>query len=443
MTSLLLILALAGPAPGVEPVADTDSDGVSELPSPPEDASEGTPRARPTVSLVADDALREWLVVRLLDDGYALTASPDAAQVELTIASQPEGGWVVTATGASTVSFEVAQATDRAVIQLEVLHHCLDALEDVTPREGTERGPAARFSVAENSPDSLAAELAREVLASGVTLVPSGREAELQVCGEQRPGEASPRVVVIDGAAQCPWPVDGALGQGVDTLPDTQRRIAEALAGAQEEEAIEEAPEPQWSEARLPEDAETPPALKPPPKPAEPVVTPWEGASWVLRGGVAAGVVGREPKTDALLLASATLGREPGLGGWFELHVRPSTVTGRFRVVEVMPALGGQVRPLVIGRFSTLAGALVGADVHRYWLRAGDASNRGVHVAVSFEGMLGAAFAVWRRHEVQLMLRVGDSPRRVHRAGGDLFWRRSAIRVGATIGFTFGKELGA
>lgn len=429
----------ATPAPEV--AAETEATSATETeagsvtdatPEPDAEAAVATPATPlPTVRLVAEDAQREWLVVRLLEDGYPLTASPEAAQIELAISARAEGGWSVTATGESSASFDVAASNDQAVTQLELLHHSLDALEDVTPRASGQPLPAARFSVAEHAPASVGSQLAAEVLAAGVTLVPSGAQAQLHVCGEQRPGEAWPRVVVVDGRAQCPWPLDVAPGT------DTRRAIAEAMEGDESEPWVPEVVDmPQESEDERPPGLES----EPPPRRGR---TLMRNAPWVVRGGASIGPVVRGRTVDTLLTADLHIGREPGLGAWIEFQIRPATVTGDFRVVELMPAIGGQLRPLEIRRFSLLLGALVGVELHRYRLRPEGIATAGLDVGWSSEAMLGAAFAVWKRHEVQLGLRVGRGAGREHRFNGERIWGRRAARVGVTLGFMFGKELGA
>ena len=151
------------------------------------------------------------------------------------------------------------------------------------------------------------------------------------------------------------------------------------------------------------------------------------------------GFTARTAVADAVFGGSLTIGREPGMQAWIDLQVRPINVVGAFQVIEVVPAAGFQVRPLKVGRLSLLVGALLGPEVHSWQLRSGGQTSRGRHVSASLEGALGFAFEVWKRHEVQLAFRAGGSNERVHSVSGREIWSRTALRVGATAGFMFGR----
>lgn len=436
MLSLLFISSLAG-APAPLEVTEPAPSSVQGQGA----AADSVAAARPTVHLVVDEALTEWLVVRLLEDGYPLTASPAAAHVELTVTADAEGSWSVTASGQTTVAFDVEAATDLAVIRLELLHRSIDALEDVVPVVPAQpHSVHISLAVTEASPPSLAPQVAAGILAAGATLVPAGAPAQLRVCADQRVEEQEARVVVIDGESECDAE---SLERSVALLPSTtplvaaaMATLAEADAGAQE--AADAEPEEGVPVVMEPvEDRELPPGLEA--KPSR-IQTPRAGAPLVVRGGIAAGVIGRISVADALLAASASIGKEPGIQAWLEVQVRPANVVGPLRVVEYFPALGFKVRPFSVGRVSLEMGALLGPEIHRFRLRAEPVSVRGTHISGSVESALGVAIAVWKRHEIHLAMRAGASSERIHRVEGQEVWRRRALRFGATVGFTFGKE---
>lgn len=437
MTLLLQLLLCAG----VSPAPTAPQDGA-----PTATSAEETDR-RPSVHLGVDGALTEWLVVRLLADGYPLAASPEEARVELSVRPSEEAGWVVTATGASTVTFQVEAAADPAVTRLELLHRSLDALEDVEPNTAVDP-PAATvaLSVAEEASPELAAQVAADILAAGATLVPAGSDAQLQVCAEGRPGSEGARISVIDGGADCATTEEPGAGVfDAVHFASTTQRVEAAIAELHAEETpteptpVEPTVEPP---PRSPEkDDERPPGLEP--EPPSRVVTPDGRSPPILRGGVAFGMLARITNIDPVFLGSAMIGREPGLQGWLEFHVRPATVTGPLTIVEVFPAVGVQSRPVAVGRFAFIAGGLVGADVHRWQLRAQGSTTQGTDVSLSGELMLGVAIAVWKVHEVQLSFRAGGSPERVHTFDGEEIWSRHPLRVGLTAGFMFGRKLGA
>lgn len=428
MSSLFFFLALAGAAPLAVTAPDADAEAI-------------TPSERPTVHLVVDEGFSDWLVVRLLEDGYPLAASSSAAQVELIVTASDTGGWSVTAVGESTSSFAVETASDPAVMRLELLHRSLDALEDVAPKPASESHPATVvFSVAEDASPELAPQVAADILAAGATLVPAGHSAQLRVCADPSgPGQAA-QISVVEGALAC----DAARDQEPNTGSTTQQVVAAMAAlDSKDTEAAEEAepePEPEVVAPVEPAvDPERAPGLEP--EERRPVLVANGRAPYVIRGGPSVGLVGRLAVVDAVFGASMTIGREPGMQGWLELQLRPMNVVGPFQVIEVVPLIGFQIRPVKARRFSMLAGALLGPEVHSWQLRVDGATSRGAHVSASMEGAVGFAVEVWKHHEVQVTFRGGGSNERVHRLGGREIWRRNAMRLGATVGFMFGRPL--
>ena len=450
MSSLLLSLMFAAGSPA--PDAAESGPSLPQERSADAERADGTPSVtRPVVHVVVDEALEEWLLVRLLEDGYPLAASADAAEVELTVTSSAQGSWRVTAVGASTVAVDVATDTDLAVIRLELLHRSLDALEDVEPRTLEQpKTTAVSFAIADASAPALAARVATEILAAGATLTPQGTAAQLHVCAEQAEGEASPRVVVLEGTGDCTWPLPTAdVDAGVPRFPSTTRQVEEAMAALHAPEPEPPEPEPQPEPPEPVEDSESAPGLKPPPEPESTspdendlLLAPTPGARVMLRGGVGLGLVGRIADIDSVIAASMTIGKEPGIAGWLELQVRPATVVGALRVVEVVPAAGLQFRPLVYRRFSVFTGALLGAEVHRYRFEVDGERTSGLHTGVTVEGALGLAMSVWKRHELQLSMRVGQGVRRAHDFEFETIWSREGFRIGAMLGFAFGRKVG-
>lgn len=438
MPSLFLILALAGAPAPTEPSEPVRTDAGPQAPTP----------QRPTVHLVVDEAFSQWLVVRLLEDGYALTTSPAAAHAQLAVDENGEGGWTVTATGGSTVIYDVEPATDAAVLRLELLHRSIDALEDVALAVPARPQPAVSLSVSESSPPSVAPRVAAGILAAGVTLVPAGTPAELRVCAEQGSQDEALQVSIDEEDGDCEAGVgSGDVVSGAAVLPSTRSLVAAAIAKlsvTEPSEELEEAtlekadPDPAVPPAPGPqEDPERPPGLESSPTPAR-ARTPLAGAPYILRGSVAAGFLSRGPATDALVATSLTIGREPGIRGWLELQARPVAVVGPLRIVEIVPAVGFKLRPLTVSRVSLETGLLLGGEIHTYQLRAEPVTDRGTHAALSVEAALGVAIRVWKLHEVHIGLRLGRGPERIHRVQGTEVWRRAAFRIGATAGFSFG-----
>jgi len=422
MTSLLLFLALVGAAPVAETAPDADVDV--------------TPSARPTVHLVVDEGLTEWLVVRLLEDGYPLAASPAGAQVELIVTASDTGTWSVTAIGNSTSTIAVESSSDPAVMRLELLHRSLDALEDVEPKPSAESQPATvAYAIAEGSHPELAPRVASDILAAGATLVPAGGAAQLRVCANQPDPSQVARISIVEGSMDC-----GAVADGSG---DVTEQVSAAMAALMwsEAEVVESAePEPEPEEVAEPAvDPERAPGLEP--ERRRHVVVANGRAPYMIRGGPSVGMIARTTVVDAVFGASMMIGREPGMQGWVELQVRPINVLGQFHVVEVQPAVGFQLRPVKAGRFSLLAGALLGPEIHTWQLRRNGGTSQGALVSVSLEGALGFAIETWKQHEVQVTFRAGGSNGRTHSLDGQEIWRRAPVRVGATVGFMFGRRL--
>lgn len=444
MVMQFLIWALIGaPAPAAVPQTDPAAAAAEPSDAPADAVGETpTPKTRPTVNLVADEAMTEWLVIRLLEDGYPLVAYPAAAHVELTVVSSPEGNWTVTAKGQSTVSFEIEPAADPAVTQLEVLHRSFDALEDVEPGAPVRPQPAAvSLSVTESSPPTLAPQMALGVLAAGARLVPPGQAAEFQVCATQE-AEASPQMSLVEADAECdPAAAAGTAAPVGAVVSRSAAIVAVAMAGALDAEPppTQEVPEPAPPPAPEPAtDSERAPGLEPTPRRG---ITPLVGAPLVVRGGVSAGLIGRVEFVDALLTASMTIGREPGIQGWLEVQVRPVSVVDPLKIVETFPAAGLKFRVVTIRRFSFDIGALIGPEIHTYVLQDSRVQTGGNDVGASAESVLGFAFKVWKEHEIQCLLRVGTGKERVHRFDDQVLWQRNNLRVGATLGMAFGRKL--
>lgn len=434
MSSLLLLLMLTSISAPVD---------TTEIRSSVEDVEAATVQPRPRVYLVVGEALAEWMVVRLLEDGYPLTASAKNAHVRLALVADAEGRWTVTATGRSKVVFDVEAATDPAVVRLELLHRSLDALEDVVPMARAAPQPVAvSLDVDELSP-TFAPQIAAGILAAGATLVPHGVAAQLRVCTNQHPDEKTPRVFTVDGHRTCQAaPAPQSVESNAALLPTTTRVVATAMAKLGGTNAEVDATAQDVSNRTVPvapepeQDADQAPGLGGTDPDTEPL-----GAPFMLRGGVSGGLIGRVVAVDAVFAGWMTLGREPGLQGWAEFQARPIGSTTQFAVVELVPAFGLKFRPLSVRRFSLEMGGLLGAEIHAYRLRGPQGRAQGRHVAVSADSALGFAFEVWKRHEVLFALRVGGGSERIHHVDGLEIWRRRGLRVGAMVGFSFGKEL--
>ena len=421
--------------------------------------------------------LFDWLVVRLLAEGFSVTAQRDRAQVELTVAPRESdvGGWQVSASGLSTRRFEVTAAEDPGIARLELLHRSVDALEAVQPR--ADRGdrrqtPAFALSVvAEPSPkrrSALESAIAVAVLHAGGDLAPRTHADQL-VCAVS--GSRPPQIQLVSAADECAdgptvsaslaSPTDPDIGAGLDSaaiVRRTESLIASALT-ASELTASALTAVPAEVDADATPDA-APAKLKPAARDEERapglgdssrrdgVEDPvrWRNAPRVLRGGVGVGVLARSNAADLMVAASGMYGREPGVSGWLDVQVVPSRGPN-LQVVETTPAAGLRIRALTLGRISLDAGALLGVQLHSYTLTVIESSgfvarDRATMADFAAKAMLGVSVRLWRDSEFIALLRGGAVGRaRDHRLNGTTLWSRGAWFFGASVGVNFGRKL--
>jgi hypothetical protein len=405
-------------------------------PAPAGDAA--APRVRVVAGNAEDSALYDWLVVRLLEEGYAVAGS-DGAEIDLTIWPTEHHGWTVRAHGNTSENFGVSIGDDEAVARLELLHRAVNALESVEPRDRPEDAGARAFAIelaptiAGEEQATIESEIALAVLDGGGSLSPDRASASFVVCAG--PQESETRVDLVAADEPCPVP-DPA---GEDLAPPraaTQQLVEAALLSKAEPPAPEPVPEP-------PHDDERAPAAEPRDPPPVSEQRRWGHAPLVLRGGPMVGVIGRLTEADAVVGASMLIGREPGVSAWIDLQLWPSTMRGEpLFVFETLPAVGVRLRPLTKGRFSIDLGALVGMQTHSYRFAGLNGRDRGFALDWSLEGAAGFSVRLRREHEMQVLFRVGRSGRRRrHTSEGFTEWLREAWRVGATLGFTFGRRL--
>jgi hypothetical protein len=425
---MILFAVTTASSPGSGDPAASDSD------APP-------PRVRVVTTLpevTEGSSLYDWLVVRLLEEGYAV-AGGDGAEIDLTIWPTAHHGWTVRAHGKTSENFGVSIGEDEAVARLELLHRAVDALESVEPRDRPEDADARAFAI-ELAPTfdadrqvEVESEIALAVLDGGGSLAPDRSAAKFAVCAA--PAEDATRVHLVTADEPCPVPETSAA-----ELPPAgelaQQLVAAALLARDDEAVPEPVPEPAH-------DSERPPAREPRLWSAPEPRRTWANAPLVLRGGFSVGVIGRIQPPDAVVAGSLLIGREPGLSAWIDLQLWPSTGGPGLFIFETLPAVGVRVRPVMGRSFAFDLGALVGVQTHSYRFRLEEDTASGIAVDASFEGAVGYSVTLWRDHELQMLFRFGRSGRRRSHIHPDdrVLWEREAWRVGATIGLMFGRRL--
>jgi hypothetical protein len=370
----------------------------------------------------------DWLVGRLLEEGFAVTAGDDA-EIDLTIA-QADRSWEISAQGETSERFAVPIDHDEGVARLELLHVAVGALESVQPRAVAGRKDDRAFAIeladtfASEARAAVLAELARAVLDGGGSLAPHRGSAAFVLCASL--GDRAVAVEVRDATEPCP------IAAEVEPIAVRERArnvVAAVLVDDAEQTVAAATPAQDWERAPLGPRA---------PERSEPRRR-WSNGALMVRGGASTGVVARVRAPDAVVAASMFVGTEPGVALWLDMQVWSSTTRrDRLFVLELLPAVGVRVRAWTRGRVSLDLGALVGVQVHGYRFK-GDA---GIGSDWSVEGAAGFAVRLWREHELQLMMRAGRIGReRWHKIDGVTAWHREPWRVAATVGLTFGRRL--
>jgi hypothetical protein len=386
----------------------------------------------PRVRVVAArDAVADWLVGRLLEEGYTVTGAADA-QIDLTLA-RADRSWELRADGATSERISVPIDDDEAVARLELLHLAVDVLASVQPRV-SETSAVGSFAI-ELAPvfapvlhTAIEAELARAVLDSGAALAPVRPSASFVLCASFVDGAVD--VAARPASEPCP-----AVASHT-TVASVREQAALAIAAT-----LHPAP-PEPVMAVQATDAERAPLGAAPPQPSEPPPT-WTDAPLVLRGGASAGVITRGLEPDGVVATSIFVGREPGVSAWLDVQIWPGARTiGDLFVLEVLPAAGMRVRAFTRGRISLDVGGLLGIQAHGYRIGQGDRRGRGIAFDASAEGAIGIAVALWNEHELHLLARGGLTTRdRRHVVEENVLWQRESWRFGTTLGLTFGRRL--
>jgi hypothetical protein len=370
----------------------------------------------------------DWLVGRLLEEGFAVTAGDDA-EIDLTI-EEADRSWEISARGETSERFAVPIDEDDGVARLELLHVAVGALESVQPRAVAARTDDRAFAIelaGTFSPEARAAveaELARAVLDGGGSLAPHRSSAAFVLCASL--GERAVAVEVRDATEPCPVATEV---EPVAVREQARNVVAAVLVDDAGEAVAAATQEKDWERAPL--GAREPERRSPRRR--------WADGVLVIRGGASTGVVARQRAPDAVVAAAMFVGTEPGVSLWLDTQIWSSTTRrDRLFVLEVLPAVGVRVRPSTRGRVSLDLGALVGAQLHGYRFQG----DTGIGSDWSVEGAAGFAVRLWREHELQLMMRVGRSGReRWHMIDGVTAWHRAPWRISATVGLTFGRRL--
>ncbi len=366
-------------------------------------------------------SLREQLRLRLLEEGYPLAPSAEHATRTLRITVTDEG-LEVEAQGADTRAFSVASGP---VLPLEVVHRAMEALDEVSPRVPPVKiQRPRRYAVhvdgapQKTSPEQVRGALVDTLLIRQKEVVPLDATPDAVLCAEgQGDALALSRGRDVSGCGQEPVVVlrDSPLDQlSSDDSVDALIEQAGTATVANDEPV------------------DTPTVIRRPRRPAAPQPEP-KGPS--VRIGARTGIYGRLTAADAAVGTTLRVGKEPGPAGLFDVLMVPASATD-ISIFETSIGVGfgwmWAVSPIV----GLHVQGIGGLQIHRFRQRGADTGHRFDWTA---EIPLGASFRLARQLRLDLLVRGGRSGRdREHRVDDVVVWSRSAWRVGASVGLSYG-----
>jgi hypothetical protein len=378
---------------------------------------------RPTVHLSTetDEDTRDRLLVRLGQEGFALTGDREAAELELEVRDGVES-WRVSARGIDERAYDVPHGPV-AVERLELVHWSLAALEETTARtQVSPPPPHMRFvigfadTVDASARDLLRARVAWQIASAGGTAVAEDAEGEpRRVCVGQQGS-----TTVLSFADE-----RGRCSASAEAVP---------IGGAQA-----------WLRAAIapPVAVETvaaPPAIDPvSPRAPEPTTRAPHQRTNTVRLGARAGLVAR-PRVDPAAAADLRVGRDPGPQLWVEVQAWSSRARAiDLQVIEVLPGVGARWRLAPHRRVAIDFGVQGQLLAHRYRARG----SQGVRFDAAAEASTALAVRLVGGLELEVDLRGGVASRpRSHHADGIAVWSRSQLRLCAMTGLGWRFELG-
>ena len=390
----------------------------------------------PTVSVDAEpadaarDELRRFVALRVLQEGYDVTADRERADARVHVRVREEGTEVSVQGATATRSFAV-EPGPAALQRLEVLHRTLIGIEAVAqPDPEAIREPGLSLSLSEPSDQAepLMAAMVAAALADGRRVTTDAHPDDTLVCITPR-GELAEIAIgpAVDGCA----PATAV----VSLTDDVDASARDVVQQSQAPALVLPEPSPPPAEPRadpIVEDASVPPPdvglrrddevpLQGPPRAG-------------LRLGMEGGIVARAPTVDATVRTRVRAGAYDGVGGRLELAVIPSS-NANIRVVDTILAVGPDWQHRLGKRGGVHLAATVGADIHTYAIDSWSAAD------VSWVCGLPLSASVALRGDTRMHLSVLPEVTGVattHDVNGDEIWRRSAWRIGAAVGFSYG-----
>lgn len=370
------------------------------------------------------EALRSWLVQRLIEEGVTIAPSPE--QAERVVRLRQGKSHVVVETDHEQHAIEHGPVP---VMRLEVLHRARLVIEESGPTKAASApvGKVIGIRSAGKPPEGFAGVLESKLLSAGYVLTPDPRQGDPVLCVYHRGSEVAASMTQVDEFC----------GPGVVSVPyaDLLTGGAAAIVRTVEGESTP-ADAPQSVELGKPEVTRTaiPPIANPVPETKWEKRVPWHQEDAEVRIGIGGGVAVRGA-ADGLIDGVVRMGMAPGPGARLAVSLMPS----RGPTVQVLDTLMRVGPDLVLGRkrFRFGAGLVAGANIHSF-RRGVDAGGRvDWYVGLPMHVSLGRPK---RGARVHLFTEAGILGSRLeHRAPNRVvLWDRAAWMIQAGVSVSYG-----
>jgi hypothetical protein len=392
----------------------------------------------PSVAVEADPALhdlRRWVALRVLQEGYELAPSVEQAETTVVLRARGEDLEVETLGPAGERRFAVEGGPD-ALRRLELLHRVLIGVETTRDEAATTeptipRAPGLAVHAEGAGADALLGALLDAARADGTWVTMSPQPDDTLVCVAPR-GDLV-EVGIGDAADGCAPPsvvVSGtdALDVGARDVVFAARREPEPAPVADSSRDGDPTPAPDPAPGRGDDSAPVAPSVR---EEHAPLQGPPRAE---LRLGMEGGIVVRGAAIDPGMRVQTRMGAYDGIGGRLELGVIPAA-GGGVRAVDTVLCVGPDWQASLGKRGRFRVGTTVGADIHSYSIVGRTAAD------VSWIFELPVSFSYALRGDTRIALSALPGIAGVttsHTVGGEEVWRRTAWRVGAAIGFSYG-----
>jgi hypothetical protein len=372
------------------------------------------------------DALRSWLVQRLIEEGVTIAPSP--ARADRVVRLHDTDDAVIVETEKEEHRIEHGPA---AVMRLEVLHRARLLIEgpdeDRTTAAAPPQGSVIGMRSQGEAPIGFEGALESQLLSAGYVLTPDPREGDPVLCVQH--DKVAVAVSLTKVGAVCGDPTIRLTYTQVQS-PGGVDPIVEAVRGKKVD--VEPVPQESPTATDIPE--RTP--ERPPPATATKKRrrVPWSPDNAEARIGAEGGIAARGA-IDGSVRAFLRMGISPGPGAMLQVAVVPSGAGRSLRIVDTVLAAGPDVH-LRRKRFGFDAGLVAGANIHAYQVDRDKGGRVTWYLGLPLSISLGRQFGP-RVHLFTEAAMAGIRPVE-HVDGSSVRWSRTAWLVRAGLGVSFG-----